>query len=195
MTRKLDRFKADCIIKSAVDIGKFFDLHAILHVLRWQYKQSFHLICAVDERIDRMLGGLRLQICLQLADNLCQGLAGGGFQTYLLRQDIRSSQKLHGCHFADTGGSTDKGLGEVGCRQLVGGLYDFRRLSCQKVKSFLRRGRNIGFAGKNCTITALCCAYMLQRVDDNIVLRENDIAVFTGKLKNQLFGNYFTGSA
>jgi len=34
---------------------------------------------------------------------------------------------------------------------------------------------------------------MLQRVDNNIILRKNDIAVFTGKLKNQLFGNNFTG--
>ena len=54
---------------------------------------------------------------------------------------------------------------------------------------------DVGFAGKDSAIAALCCAYMLQGVDDNIVLRKNDITVFTGKLKNQLFGNNFTGGA
>lgn len=86
-------------------------------------------------------------------------------------------------------------LSKVSRRQFVGGLYDFRRVSCQKVKAFLWRGRDVGFAGKDSAIAALCCAYMLQRVDNNIILRKNDITVFTGKFKNQLFGNNFTGSA
>ena len=91
MAWKLDRLQADSKIQRTVDIGKFFDLHAFLHILRRQYQQGFYLISTADERIDRMLGGLQLHICLQLADNLRQGLTGAGFQTYFLRQDIRSS--------------------------------------------------------------------------------------------------------
>ena len=195
MLRQLNRLEAHGKIYCAVDIGKLAGVHAMLQQLRRQRENRFHLIGAADEGIDRLLLLCGVQPALQFDNDVGKRSAGGVIETDLLRHDVRSLQQLLCCGLADARGGTDEGLEEAGGRNGVRCLHDVGRGCCQQVQAGLWRRGDVGLAGLDGAVAALRCTDVLEAVDDNIVLREDDVAVFACKLKDELFRDDFAGRA